>query len=158
MTAQEYLWQYQDMPAEIHQRAALIRRMRKEIFNGPSTNITANLTPTIGKSSTQSYWSAEDLVKFKAQLQEQEEIVSQFRKFEHTIIDQINSIDDSKQRTLLLGRYINMKTWRELALDLNKTEDHVRQTLHAMALEAFTRKFSDKFYKVVRKSPTIPTP
>ena len=40
MTANEYLSQYKDIPAEIQQRSKLIRRMEREIFSGPSDKVT----------------------------------------------------------------------------------------------------------------------
>ncbi len=158
MTADEYLSQYRDIPAEIQQRSKLIRRMEREIFSGPSDRITGELSLVTSKSSQQSFWCAEDLDRFKRQLQRQKSVVSQYRQFEDTVLQQIDSIDDKKLRAILLGRYINDETWREIAFCVEATEDHVRQTMHKKALEEFTRKFSDKFYKLTSEIPYHPHP
>ncbi|MFP8920911.1 hypothetical protein [uncultured Megasphaera sp.] len=158
MTANEYLSQYKDIPAEIQQRSKLIRRMEREIFSGPSDKVTGSLSPVIGKSSQQSFWSVEDFERFKKQVQRQKNIISQYRKYEDTVLQQIDCIDDKKLRSVLLGRYINGETWREIAFCVETTEDHVRQTLHKKALEEFTRKFSDKFYKITSEIPYHPHP
>lgn len=157
MTADEYLSQYKDIPAEIQQRSKLIRRMEREMFSGPSDKITGNISPAIGKSSQQSFWSAEDFERFKKQVQRQKNIISQYLQYEDTVLQQIDCIDDKKLRSVLLGRYINDETWREISLCVGKTEDHVRKTLYPMALEEFSKKFSDKFYKIDARNP-LPSP
>ena len=157
MTADEYLSQYKDIPAEVQQRSKLIRRMEREMFSGPSDKITGNISPAIGKSSQQSFWSAEDFERFKKQVQRQKNIISQYRQYEDTVLQQIDCIDDKKLRSVLLGRYINDETWREISLCVDKTEDHVRKTLYPMALEEFSKKFSDKFYKIDARNP-LPSP
>ncbi|WP_301859561.1 hypothetical protein [uncultured Megasphaera sp.] len=158
MTADEYLSQYKDIPAEIQQRSKLIRRMEREMFSGPSEKITGRISPDTGRTSQQSFWSAEDFERFKKQLQRQKNIVSQYRQYEDTVLQQIDSIEERNLRIVLLGRYIGDETWREIAMVMDKTEDHVRQTLHKRALEEFERKFSKKFYKLTSEIPYHPHP
>lgn len=51
------------------------------------------------------------------------------------IIDVINRIDDSVLRILLLERYINLKTWEDIADSLHYSRRWVIKSLHPKALK-----------------------
>lgn len=51
------------------------------------------------------------------------------------IIKAISRVEDRTQRTLLVKRYIEFKTWEQIAVDLGYTWRHVHR-IHAEALKA----------------------
>ena len=52
------------------------------------------------------------------------------------IISAIYKVEDIGCRTLLLARYINLKSWGEIAKELSYSDKWVRNTLHPRALKA----------------------
>lgn len=51
------------------------------------------------------------------------------------IQEAINKVDDNVSRILLIHRYINFKTWEQIAVDLNYTYEWVIKRLHPQALK-----------------------
>ena len=51
------------------------------------------------------------------------------------IMDAIARVEDGTLRTLLIERYINFKTWENIAERLGMTEEWIRKRLHRKALE-----------------------
>lgn len=143
MTAEEYLKQYAMMRAEVEQKERLIRTMGREIFGGPSDRITSVMTGGIGRSSQGNYWEPKSLQKFKTELDKQEDRVRDMRNFMLRIINQIDGLDDGKDRALLNGYYVQGMTWGELARQLNYADVYVRGYLKAVALNHFDRKYHD---------------
>lgn len=52
------------------------------------------------------------------------------------IITAIYKVEDIRLRTLLIARYINFKTWDEIAKNMHYSDKWVRTRLHRGALEA----------------------
>lgn len=61
--------------------------------------------------------------------------LSKLLKTEHEIQDVINRVEDATLRTLLIERYINYKTWDQIAACLWYDVRHIYR-LHARALKA----------------------
>lgn len=148
MTADEYLSQYKTVQAEIIQRNAVIKRMNQEIFGGPTQKVTAAIDAMMGRQTAGAHWNEEDLKRFKEEIAKQEKIVEEFRRFMLTVTQQICKIERWDFRTLLMGRYINMQSWREIADSLKWSEGYTRDDAREAALQEFERKFSATFYKV----------
>lgn len=129
MTAKEYLQQY---------RQAVNRVAAAQDHLDELREIAARITPHYGTSSGGQ--AAGDrlgeavarIVDAEARVDaEIELLIATEREIEHTI----NSVEDSTLRTLLYERYINGKTWEQIAVILNYSW---RQTvrLHGIALVA----------------------
>lgn len=147
MTAQEYLEQYRTVSARVDQLDKLISRMSREIFNGPSEQITVQLSASIGRSGNQNYWEAEDLVEFKLLLDRQKEKKRQFRNFMKTVISQVESMDNDDS-VILTGRFILFETWKGIADSLGYSYDYTRGYRKDVALNRFDMKFGKIFYEV----------
>lgn len=149
MTAEEYLGQYRQVQAEIIQRDIVIRRMRQEIFGGPTGRVTAAIDGVMGGMTAGATWDAHDLETMQQELQTQEQAVAAFRRFMTTVVQQIGQIDRPDFRTLLYGRYINLQDWQEIADCMKYSPVYVRGELKNAALDEFSSRFLDKFYKVL---------
>ncbi|MCI7431792.1 hypothetical protein [Megasphaera sp.] len=143
MTAEEYLKQYAVMRAEVEQKERLIRTMGREIFGGPSDRITSVMAGSLGRSSQGNYWDPKSLKKFKTELDKQEDRVRDMRNFMMRIINQIDGLDDGKDRALLNGYYVQGMTWGELARQMNYADVYVRGYLKAVALNHFDKKYHE---------------
>ena len=64
-----------------------------------------------------------------------EEAVKNLYIIKAEILTAINSVENSIYRTLLIERYINFKTWEQIAVDMNYSYVHIVHTLHPRALE-----------------------
>ena len=51
------------------------------------------------------------------------------------ILQAINNVDDGTYRTLLIERYIQFKTWEQIAVDMNYCYKHIVHTLHPKSLK-----------------------
>ena len=148
MTADEYLSQYRTVQAEIIQRNTLIKRMKQEIFGGPTQKVTAAIDAMMGRQTAGAHWDANDLERFKEEVAKQEKVVEEFRRFLLTVTQQICKIEREDFRVVLMGRYIHMQEWDEIADLLQYSSSHVRGPLKDLALQAFGERFSSEFYKV----------
>lgn len=152
MTADEYLSQYRTVQAEIIQRNTLIKRMKQEIFGGPTQKVTAAIDAMMGRQTAGAHWDANDLDRFRKEVAKQEKVVEEFRRFLLTVTQQICKIEKDDYRIILIGRYIHMQSWEEIADLLRFSPSYAKQELREQALQAFAKKFSATFYKV----PTNP--
>lgn len=55
----------------------------------------------------------------------------------------INKIDNTSYRTLLIARYINCKTWEQIAEDMGYSDKWVRTSLHGRALTVCGKYFNE---------------
>ena len=156
MTAKEYLKQYRSIAAEIVQRRIIVKRMKSEIFGGPTDKVTAAMEAVGGKTMAMATWNPDDLAVYQKQIEEQEQTISEFRKYIAKVISQISELDNADSRTVLFARYITLLSWDEIGEIINYDSDYVRKTIHQTALQAFTKKFSFEFYKVMPKNAKIP--
>ena len=152
LTADAYLSQYRTVQAEIIQRNKLIKRLKQEIFGGPTQKVTAAIDAMMGRTTAGAHWGAADLEQFKEEVAMQEKVVEEFRRFLLTVTRQICQMEREDFRIILMGRYINMQSWEEIADLLKFSLAYTKQELRGAALGAFEKKFSDTFYKV----PTNP--
>lgn len=75
------------------------------------------------------------IVDLEEQLQKDlEEYINLKRK----VIMQINSMEDGRLKLVLYHRYLNQKTWEDIACDLNCSTQWVH-TLHGQALQEFEK-------------------
>lgn len=147
MTADEYLSQYRLIEAEIKQREKLINRMRREIFGGPTDNITAAIDGAI-RGGSGHYWDAHSLEQYKEELGKQEKKVKAYRKFQMDVIKQIDSMESGIDRVILYSKYIDCLTWEEVAKVTGYSFSYAHGYLKDVALNHFFIKYNKQFYKI----------
>lgn len=62
--------------------------------------------------------------------------IEELEEYRKKVLTVIYSIDDTVLRTLLIARYINCKTWEQIAEDMGYSEKWVKTGLHSKALKA----------------------
>lgn len=124
----KYLSQYQYLNKEIDRKIGSLEFWKNKIFN-----ITGTLSD-MPKSNRRSDTIADGIATIndieKTINQEIDELI-QLRK---EIEDKINAVDDPKLRELLKCRYLDCKSWEEIAYKNNITWRHVYR-LHEKALD-----------------------
>ena len=55
------------------------------------------------------------------------------------ILETINRVDDSVSRTLLIGRYINFKTWERISEDMHYSREWITKKLYPKAIKEISK-------------------
>jgi DNA-directed RNA polymerase specialized sigma subunit len=76
-----------------------------------------------------------EIVDLEEQLQKD---LEEYISLKSKVITQINSIEDGRLKLILYHRYLNQKTWEDIACDLNCSVQWVH-TLHGQALQEFEK-------------------
>lgn len=130
MTAKEYLQQYRD---------AVRRTIAAQDHLDELRAIAERITPRYGGEGGGTVQSGDRLGETVAKIIAAEDRldaeISLLIATEREIESAINNVDDSILRKLLYERYINGKTWEQIAVSLNYTYRRVTQ-LHGKALNA----------------------
>lgn len=71
-----------------------------------------------------------------------DERILELSGFRAELLKNINNIGDTTFRTLLIARYINCKTWEQIAEDMGYSDKWVRTSLHKRALAEAEKCFS----------------
>ena len=126
MTPKEYLLQARGIEKEIRQ----LERMRKAVWER-ATGCTAPLTPAPahgqGVDNSTAYAHYDGLLKRKM-----DELMRMQAEIEMTI----ERVENRAYRELLRGRYLENKTWEQIAVDRNCSYQNVVQFMHPKALDA----------------------
>ena len=126
MTPKEYLMQARGIEKEIRQ----LERMRQEAWER-ATGCTAPLTPAPahghGADNSTAYAHYDGLLKRKL-----DELMWMKAEIETTI----ERVENRGYRELLRGRYLENKTWEQIAVDKKCSYQNVVQFLHPKALDA----------------------
>lgn len=72
--------------------------------------------------------------------QELDKKMAELERIKAEIRTSIDAVDDHLLHALLYARYINMKTWEQIAEDLGYSERWVRTGLHSRALQEMKSK------------------
>ena len=126
MTPKEYLMQARGIEKEIRQ----LERMRQAAWER-ATSCTAPLTPAPAHGpsvdSSTAYAHYDSLLKRKM-----DELMQMKAEIETTI----ERVENRGYRELLRGRYLEGKTWEQIAVDRNCSYQNVVQFMHPKALDA----------------------
>lgn len=127
MTAKDWLQRAMYTDNEIKQLIA--ERDRAFVkATSPNQNIGGDKVQTsrrnISEEKFSSYAAYSELI---------EKRIDELYKIKYEILQAINSLDDSILRSILIARYINFKTWEEIAENLHYACRHIMR-LHAKAL------------------------
>ena len=131
MTAKEYLLQYRDAV----RRAAAAQDHLDEL-----RAMAERITPNYGSSGGGGKQTGDKLGAAVARLVDAESRVSDelelLEATERDVISTIGKITDGTLHTLLYERYINGKTWEQIAVVMNYSYQHIVHYLHPKALNA----------------------
>ena len=137
MTPKEYLTQYRDAV-----RRALAAQEHLAELRAMAERITPNYNGSGGVQSGDKLGSAvARIVDAEARVDaEIELLIATEREIERTI----NVVEDSTLRTLLYERYINGKTWEQIAVTMDYSYVHIVHRLHPQALRAIENALSNQ--------------
>lgn len=130
MTPKEYLQQYRDAV----RRAAAAQDHLDEL-----RSMATRITPNYSSEGGGTHQTGDKLGAAVARIMDAESRVSDelemLEATEREVVKTIDSVENKTLRTLLYERYINDKTWEQIAVLMNYTYRRVTQ-LHGKALNA----------------------
>lgn len=130
MTAKEYLQKYRDAVRKVSAAQDHLDELRA---------MATRITPNYGAESGGVHQTGDKLGAAVARIMDAESRVSDelelLEATEREVIRTISSVQDGTLSTLLYERYINGKTWEQIAVKMNYTYRRVTQ-LHGKALNA----------------------
>lgn len=130
MTPKEYLQQYRDAV----RRAAAAQDHLDEL-----RSMATRITPNYSSEGGGTHQTGDKLGAAVARILDAESRVSDelemLEATEREVVKTINGVQDGTLNTLLYERYINGKTWEQIAVQMNYTYRRVTQ-LHGKALNA----------------------
>lgn len=131
MTAKEYLLQYRD---------AVRRATAAQDHLDELRAMAERITPNYGSSGGGGHQTGDRLGAAVARLVDAESRVSDelelLEATERDVISTIGKITDGTLHTLLYERYVNGKTWEQIAVVMNYSYQHIVHYLHPKALNA----------------------
>lgn len=134
MTAKEWLRRGWKIDQEINSLLRTKRETRDRL-----TSITAGYDgdPVQGTRDPHKY---DRLVELDSKIDER---VDQLVQIKAEITDAIAQVQDSRYRTLLTERYMEFKTWEQIAVDMDYSRQHIDR-LHGQALKEFAAAMPEK--------------
>ena len=135
LTTKEYLKQIFKLDAEIN---SLLHEV--EALEARATKVTTVLNPNRVEQSTGIYKNNQEdvvvkLIDYKNLINKK---IDNLIDFKASILNTINKIDDTDQRTLLTLRYINLKYFDQIAVEMHYSYRTILR-IHAAALESFEK-------------------
>ena len=129
----EYLNKVRYIDNEIDAKEEVKERMRKRL-----TNIKATQYREIDVQGGERKSNEDRMIEYIECSEDINELIDKLINLKMTVVDQIEKVDDSLYRTVLIERYINNKSWEDVAKAINYGE---RRTLqyHNDALRAFAK-------------------
>ena len=109
----------------------LLREQKKSFAHA------VNATSSMGNEKTQvskGNTSEKKFVEYAAYSERIDRRIDELYVVKQEILSAINKLDDSRLRTLLIARYINFRTWDDIAYNMNYSRMHVYR-LHGLALQ-----------------------
>ena len=128
VTKKEFLNQYRNAEREIAIKLDEIVRLREM-----ATKVTQALTPDKVKGGMENR-REESIAKIVDMEKEIGASIDNLKKIREQVECAINAIPDANQRNVLRLRYLNGKTWEQIAVDMNYTYRNICY-LHGKALK-----------------------
>ena len=128
MTTKEWLNRGRNLNEEIN---ALIKAKEKALYDACNVSIAYDKerVQTSQNNSTEAKFT-----RFADYSKAIDERIDELYKIKQEILKAISGVDNSTYRTLLIERYINFKTWEEIAVYMNYSYMHITR-LHGKALQ-----------------------
>lgn len=125
MTAKQYLNRVRRIDKEISALLRLVQKTRESL-----ETITQNYDSD-GAQSTKNPHKYDRLVELESLVDQK---IDEQIQMKADILCTIMQLDDRRQRLVLMEYYIEMKTWEQVAVDLNYSYMHVTR-IHGYALK-----------------------
>lgn len=130
MTTKEWLNRGRNLNEEIN---ALIKAKEKALYDACNVSIAYDKE----RVQTSQYNSSEmKFSKFADYSKAIDDRIDELYRIKQEILNAIYEVKNSTYRTLLIERYINFKTWEQIAVKINYDYYHVIKHLHPKALKA----------------------
>lgn len=127
MTTKEWLNRGWKLNEEIN---ALLTEQRQAF------NIACSITPSLSKDKTQtsrSNTAESKFINYASYSKMIDDRIDKLYAIKQEILQVINTVDESTYRTLLIERYIQFKTWEQIAVDMSYCWRQIMR-LHGQAL------------------------
>ena len=134
MSAKKHLREIAILDRRIENRKKELEKLRDEILSPKPIRYDADLV----KSGTPSDTMADAVAMYVDMEHEIDALIETLVTKRHKIVGEIERLEDPRYIQLLMLRYVEMKTFEEIACEMNYS---YRQTtrLHGYALQAFDR-------------------
>lgn len=138
LVAKKYLQQLGNIGGEIAARRFVIEKEWKRVVGGTGSNhLTAQISLAPAHGTKQYGWTAENIDHYLQLRDEQQKKIQALTKERDALIQMIDGIIEVRMRTVLIERYVNRRSWSEIAKLMKYSEVYTRKKLHAIALENF---------------------
>lgn len=142
MTAKEYLEQVGNKEIYVRNLQKKIERLRKVLDSAGAVQYD-----TTKVRATHTTDKINDLYeKMDEQQQLVDNLMIDLDEFKKKVSDEINQLDDERYKNILHQKYIEMKTWKEIAIDMSYNVRYLFR-IHGAAL--------NEFYKMYNKPELI---
>lgn len=131
MTAKDYLGQIKKLDICIRQKENELRDLKSIIYSVPASNFGDERVRRSLKNTT--YSKVDDSIELEQIIAKQK---NDYIKTKHRIIDEIQKLNRSDYITLLTARYIEFKTFEQIADEMGYSYRHITR-LHKDALIDF---------------------
>lgn len=125
MTAKQYLNRVRRIDKEIEALLRMVRKTRESL-----ESMTQNYDGD-GAQSTKNLHKFDRLVELESMVDKK---IDEQIDLKAEILNTIMQLDDRRQRLVLMEYYVEMKTWEQVAVDLNYSYMHITR-LHGYALK-----------------------
>lgn len=125
MTAKQYLNRVRRIDKEIEALLRMVRKTRESL-----ESMTQNYDGD-GAQSTKNPHKFDRLVELESMVDKK---IDEQIDLKAEILNTIMQLDDRRQRLVLMEYYVEMKTWEQVAVDLNYSYMHITR-LHGYALK-----------------------
>ena len=125
-TAKQYLNRVRRIDKEIEALLRLVQRTRESL-----ESITQNYSSD-GAQTTKNPHKFDRLIELESMVDQK---IDEQIALKAEILSTIMRLDDRRQRLVLMEYYVEMKTWEQVAVDMNYAFRHVIR-LHGMALKS----------------------
>ena len=129
MTAKQYLNRVRRIDKEIEALLRLVQRTRESL-----ETVTQNYDSD-GAQSTKNPHKYDRLVELDSLVDEK---IDQQIALKAEILNTIMQLEDRRQRLVLMEYYVEMKTWEQVAVDMNYSYMHITR-IHGYALKEVER-------------------
>lgn len=136
MTVQEYLQQIKVLDTKIQQKQEQYRRLVEQASGSGGISYDKDVVQT---SKT-----GDRLERLIIQYVDLEKVIQEeqlhFEMMKHTIINQVQSLNEDRYMNVLFKRYVEYKSYELIAVEMSYSFDYVKE-LHRDALNFFKEKF-----------------
>lgn len=155
MTDKELSQRAKDYFAQIRKTDRLIQRLTDTVntFRSGLTSQSYELKPDKVQTSGAKDTLGETIVKIMSLEDDINARIDELVDMKQEAFTMINRIPDLDQQNILIGRYIQLKKWEDIALELNFSIQWVYE-LHGKGLLAFSQMNSEFFRNREKQSAT----